>query len=42
VRAWQVKGQAEASKAALAVSGKYLIPDQAGADWNDVLSVGVA
>jgi len=36
------KGQAEASKAALAVSGKYLIPDQAGADWNDVLSAGVA
>lgn len=36
------KGQAEASKAALAVGGKYLIPDQAGADWNDVLSAGVA
>jgi len=36
------KGQAEASKAALAVNGKYLIPDQAGADWNDVLSAGVA
>ena len=36
------KGQTEAGKAALAVGGKYLIPDQIGADWNDVLSAGVA
>lgn len=33
-------GQAAAKKAALAIAGKYLIPDRAGADWNDVLSMG--
>ncbi|QPK65160.1 toprim domain-containing protein [Methylomonas sp. LL1] len=35
-------GQAAARKAALAVGGKYLIPEQAGADWNDVIAAGGA
>lgn len=33
-------GQTAAKKAALAVRGKYLIPDQTGADWNDVIAAG--
>lgn len=33
-------GQLAAKKAALAVGGKYLIPEQPGADWNDVLRQG--
>lgn len=32
------KGQAEARKAALAVGGKYLIPQTPGNDWNDEIS----
>ncbi|MBF6647178.1 toprim domain-containing protein [Methylobacter sp. BlB1] len=31
-------GQLKARAAALAVGGSYLIPDQAGKDWNDVLT----
>lgn len=33
-------GQTAAKKAALAVRGKYLIPEQTGADWNDVIAAG--
>jgi len=33
-------GQLAAKKAALAVGGKYLIPEQPGTDWNDVLAAG--
>jgi putative DNA primase/helicase len=33
-------GQTAAKKAALAVGGKYLIPAQTGADWNDVIAAG--
>jgi putative DNA primase/helicase len=36
------KGQTEARKAALAVGGKVLIPEQSGQDWNDVLTMGGA
>lgn len=35
-------GQIAAKKAALAVGGKYLIPEQTGADWNDVIAAGGA
>ncbi|WP_446810135.1 toprim domain-containing protein [Methylomonas sp. 2BW1-5-20] len=35
-------GQTAAKKAALAIGGKYLIPAQTGADWNDVISAGGA
>lgn len=35
-------GQTAAKQAALAVGGKYLIPEQTGDDWNDVLSNGEA
>lgn len=33
-------GQTAAKNAALAVGGKYLIPNQAGTDWNDILRAG--
>ncbi len=35
-------GQAAACNAALAVGGKYKIPETPGHDWNDSLSIGVA
>jgi putative DNA primase/helicase len=35
-------GQTAAKNAALAVGGKYLIPEQLGADWNDVIAAGGA
>jgi putative DNA primase/helicase len=35
-------GQAAAREAALAISGKYLIPETIGHDWNDVINMGVA
>jgi|WetSurSiteA1Bulk_404760.scaffolds.fasta_scaffold00106_8 putative DNA primase/helicase len=34
-------GQTAARAAALAVSGKYLIPPQVGQDWNDAINAGV-
>lgn len=36
------KGQSEARKAALAINGKYLIPQAPGKDWNDIIAVGAA
>jgi putative DNA primase/helicase len=35
-------GQRVAREAALAISGKYLIPETIGHDWNDVINMGVA
>lgn len=35
-------GQSKAIDAAQTIGGKYLIPEMAGQDWNDVLSSGVA